>query len=93
MTGPMRQPMRYRCTFIYGDTVKPPQRSGEVALQTEHPALPSAETEIGVGQARDDIARIVFERYHPTGIAGWSHGNEWRVEAEWVRTADGWESR
>jgi hypothetical protein len=81
---------RYRCTFLYSNTVAPPAQAGEIAIQTVHTDWDGASAEAAGGRDRADIGRIMIEeRMGETVIRGVQERRaEWRGVASWVRHAD-----
>lgn len=51
----------WMCRFYYNDTVKPPKRPGDLAIETVHASDSSKDIEVTVGERRRDIGKITIQ--------------------------------
>ncbi len=50
---------KWQVTCYYNDTVKPPKRPNELAIQTVHASDSSKDMEVEVANKREDIGSVV----------------------------------
>lgn len=53
---------KWRVTGYYNDSVKPPKKPGELALQVVHGTDVGKDLEVKVFEEREDIGSVVVER-------------------------------
>lgn len=55
MNGPTEPKWKWQVTLRYNETVKPPRRPGEIAIQTVHGTDASKDMEVRAAEHRTDV--------------------------------------
>jgi hypothetical protein len=80
----------YRVTAYYGDAVKPPRVSGELAEQVGTNDQVTVDDAAGRFTEQRHIDKVLVEERLTDDVAIQGHRAGWRTLRAWTRTDDGW---